>query len=73
MDHKSKQTIPNIHSQLTYGLSDTENYYFEFSELNRNLSVHYQGIKKSKKGAGRVGGVCLEFGVCPKKNIMKLL
>ena len=52
--NKSKQIIQNFHSLLTYGLSDAENYYFEFVELNRNLSVHYQGTKILKgAGAGR--------------------
>ena len=65
--NKSKQIIQNFHSLLTYGLSDAENYYFEFVELNRNLSVHYQGVKILKAaGAGR--GVCLKLGVCPKMN-----
>ena len=51
---KSKQTIPNLHSLLTYGLSDMENYNFEFMELNRSLHVHYQEGKNSKgEGAGR--------------------
>ena len=42
---KIEQTIPDFHSPLTYGVSDAENYYFEFKELNRSLSVHYQGGK----------------------------
>ena len=64
---KIEQTIPNFHSPLTYGVSDAENYYFEFKELNRSLSVHYQGEKISK-GRGQGGGVCLQFGECPKIN-----
>ena len=45
MDQQIKTNHTKIHSSLTYGLSDTENYYFELGELNRNLSVHYQGVK----------------------------
>ena len=50
---KIEQTIPDFHSPLTYGVSDAENYYFEFKELNRSLSVHYQGGKFKREGAGR--------------------
>ena len=64
---KSKQTIPNLHSLLTYGLSDMENYNFEFMELNRSLHVHYQEGKNSKgEGAGR-GIYASNSSVCPKK------
>ena len=51
---KIEQTIPNFHSPLTYAVSDAENYYFEFKELNRSLSVHYQG-GGFQKGGGREG------------------
>ena len=50
--NKSKQIIQNFHSLLTYGLSDAENYYFEFVELNRNHSLYYQGGKFKRGGGG---------------------
>ena len=34
MDQQNRTNYTNFHSPLTYGVSDTENYYFEFEELN---------------------------------------
>ena len=60
------KTKTNSLSQLTYGLSDMEHYFYELKELNRSLNVHYQG-RIIQKGGGR-GGVCLKFDVCPKNE-----
>ena len=69
--NKSKQTIPNLHSPLTYGLSDMENYNFEFMELNRSLNVHYQG-GKIQKGRGQGGGCMPQIFLCMPKKINEI-
>ena len=54
MDQQLNTNNTNFPSPLTYGLSDTEYYYFGFKELNRSLNVHYQGGKTLKgEGAGK--------------------
>ena len=60
------KTKTNSLSQLTYGLSDMEHYFYELKELNRSLNVHYQG-RIIQRGGGQ-GGVCLKFDVCPKNE-----
>ena len=47
-------------SQLTYGLSDMEHYFYELEELNRSLNVHYQG-RIIQKGGGRKGVYALNL------------
>ena len=61
------KTKTNSLSQLTYGLSDMEHYFYELKELNRSLNVHYQG-RIIQRGGGQGGGVCLKFDVCPKNE-----
>ena len=50
-----KQTIINLHTLLTYGLSDTENY-FSGSQNSIAASVYIIREKKIKKGRGRGRG-----------------
>ena len=52
-----KQIIPELHSLLTYGLSDTENY-FSGSQNSIAASVSLSGETNSK-GKGQGEGGCM--------------
>ena len=56
-----KQIIPELHSLLTYGLSDTENY-FSGSQNSIAASVSLSG-GKNQEGRGR-GDACLRLVEC---------
>ena len=51
-----KQTIINLHTLLTYGLSDTENY-FSGSQNSIAASVSLSGGKKFKREGAGGGGM----------------
>ena len=62
-----KQIIPELHSLLTYGLSDTENY-FSGSQNSIAASVYIIREKKSKRGRAGEGDACPKFSECSITN-----